>query len=649
MLLQALHQFYNRACRDNLIQESAFASKPIRWTLSLDAGGNLVGVGETADERGKAKLYEAPRTNRPMVSGLVATFLADGMDAVFGLNPEPYKYEEGSKTKEDSEGKRVIKHKHFWQQIERAADETNHLHLRALLSFFKNLESPPDFFRSETNIDANGNKKHQWWIKTATGNESKFAPADNFTFEVDHQLLIEDDLIRQHWRKVFQEEALKEGETSDKGVCLVTGEVNVPIMRSHRPLIKRVPGGKQQDRYLVSFEGESFTSYGQKKSYNAPVSVSAVEAYCHALNYLLSNKDHSFTIGDTVLCFWASETDEVTQRISGLLNRPRPQSVRAFMESPRVGDSDRAPLKQEDFYSVTLSGNAGRVVVRHWMQMTVKQAMENFRHWFEDLNIVAYDGIHADSESSSLSIFQLALTTVRQTKEREKKFEPEMLTQLYRAALEKSTPSLMLAKKIVDRFAVELMRDKKNALNLSRFALLRLIINRNRKGDEPMIEPILSVTDDTAYNCGRLLAIFDELQWAAQGDIGAGVVERYYGAASSAPNTAFGTLWRLHQHHLKKLARTGDGGRAKAEVIKRKIEEIACRFRQPDPRFPPEFPRAFDMRAQGRFALGFYQQKAAERQARTAYLEARKAKAAAAEEQTDTDEPTSTQGDSNNE
>jgi CRISPR-associated protein Csd1 len=166
-----------------------------------------------------------------------------------------------------------------------------------------------------------------------------------------------------------------------------------------------------------------------------------------------------------------------------------------------------------------------------------------------------------------------------------------------------------------------------------------------------MIEPTLSDTDDKAYNCGRLLAVFDDLQMAAHDYKleGAGVVERYYGAASSAPNTAFGIFWRLHQHHLKKLARTGDNGRGKAEAIKRKIEEIACRFRQPDARFPPEFPRTFDMRAQGRFALGFYQQKAAERQARTAYLEAKTAKNAGTEDQSRINESMNTEGDSNNE
>ena len=55
------------------------------------------------------------------------------------------------------------------------------------------------------------------------------------------------------------------------------------------------------------------------------------------------------------------------------------------------------------------------------------------------------------------------------------------------------------------------------------------------------------------------------------------------------------------------------------------------------------------MRAQGRFALGFYQQKAAERQARTAYLEARKAEASVTEVQADTNENTFLKGDSNNE
>ena len=125
------------------------------------------------------------------------------------------------------------------------------------------------------------------------------------------------------------------------------------------------------------------------------------------------------------------------------------------------------------------------------------------------------------------------------------------------------------------------------------------------------MEPKVFDTNDAAYNCGRLLAIFDDLQMNANdyNFDGAGVVERYYGSASSAPNSAFGILWRLHQHHLRKVSRKNKGA---SEAIKRRIAEIAALFPQPAPLQPPQFPRTFSLVEQGRFALGFYQQKAAD-------------------------------------
>jgi CRISPR-associated protein Csd1 len=107
---------------------------------------------------------------------------------------------------------------------------------------------------------------------------------------------------------------------------------------------------------------------------------------------------------------------------------------------------------------------------------------------------------------------------------------------------------------------------------------------------------------------------------------GAGVVERYYGSASSAPNSAFGILWRLHQHHLKKVSRQGDKGKAAAEAIKSRIAGIAALFSQPKPNLPPQFPRAFSLVEQGRFALGFYQQKASDDAARRAAKASKDAK-----------------------
>ena len=250
------------------------------------------------------------------------------------------------------------------------------------------------------------------------------------------------------------------------------------------------------------------------------------------------------------------------------------------------------------------------------MQITVADAINNFDKWFEDLEIIQIRS-HEKDKIPPLNLFRLAASTVRDAKD----LRAEVPTQLYRCALGGHTPSLSIAGGLVKRIAKDLAKDGKSSLgNLSRFALLRLIVNRNRKENEEMIEPKLnSDIEDPAYNCGRLLAIFEELQSAAHEYKleGASVVERYYGTASASPNSAFGILWRLHQHHLKKVSRSNKG---KAEAIKQKIAEISTHFKQPSPKLPPQFPRSFNLQEQGRFALGFYQQIAADKEARNAYF-----------------------------
>ena len=126
-------------------------------------------------------------------------------------------------------------------------------------------------------------------------------------------------------------------------------------------------------------------------------------------------------------------------------------------------------------------------------------------------------------------------------------------------------------------------------------------------------------TTDPAYNCGRLLAVFGQLQEEAhKGDdgkpglTGPGIMEKYYSVASTSPVSAFGILWRLHQHHLGKLRRKNEKGRIIANAIEGKIVAIASKFTSlPDnPNMSPELPRFLNLQEQGKFALGFYQQKA---------------------------------------
>jgi CRISPR-associated protein Csd1 len=614
MLLKAL---YELAHSRKLLDDLAFNQKAIRWVIQLDANGNFLGVVPTGDDK-RGKEFSAPQTTRPKVAGGVAEFLADGITAVFGFDSDPEKDKDNEKRRRDRDQNNAAKQTDFWQQIEAAFTATHHSSLQALLHFKAQHAAQPQFLRWGHKQDSEGKEKPAWWLTTAEGSEVKLA-AENFTFSVDGQLLLEDEqIIRPHWRNVYQQEISEKNEAVARGLCLITGQADVPIAPTHNPKIKGVPNAQPTGAAIVSFDKAAFTSYGCDQSYNAPASIEASTAYSVALNWLINQRTHNFRLGGTIICFWARNYEESTEDFFTLFDQPKPETIKKFLASPLRGE-ERSAIAEDEFYSVTLAGNAGRIVVRHWLQVPLTTAKENLQKWFRDLEIASYGEPSAakkknDEETSSpLGLYRLAMTTVRESKD----LQPEILTQLYRAALEAHAPSLQLLKPVLNRLAKQLVKDGPNITlrNLSRFALIRLIVNRNRKEGDPYMETKVCETSDAAYNCGRLLAIFDDLQMRAH-DFqleGAGVVERYYGAASSAPNSAFGILWRLHQHHLKKVSRNNKGA---SEAIKRRIAEIAALFPQPAPLQPPQFPRTFSLVEQGRFALGFYQQKAADDAAR---------------------------------
>lgn len=117
-----------------------------------------------------------------------------------------------------------------------------------------------------------------------------------------------------------------------------------------------------------------------------------------------------------------------------------------------------------------------------------------------------------------------------------------------------------------------------------------------------------------AYHCGRLLAVLDEVQRLAIPGINDTVVDRFYGTASSAPLSVFPRLLKGVRPHLAKLER--DHPRAYG-ALDRRLGEIQGRL--------SSFPRILTLEEQGLFALGFYHQRAFDRQQAREASERRKA------------------------
>lgn len=411
MLLKALYDF---AHSRRLLDDLAFAPKAIRWVIQLDVAGNLLGVVDTSEDGKRGKEFSAPFTSRPKVAGGIAEFLADGITALFGLDMEPDKDKDNERKRKDRDANNAAKLADFKRQLSQAYDDTQHSALAALTNFY-GAQTTPTFLHYGLSRQAGTNEKPSWWLTTAKGEEVKLKP-DNFTFQVEHQLLLEDETLRDWWRAQHRLEVGVRETEARRGICLITGTDDVPIAATHTPKIKGVPNTQAFGAAIVSFDKPAFASYGFDQSRNAPASTEAATAYSVALNHMLATNKHSLQVGGMKVCFWARNSEDATDVLAWAFEQPKPESVRDFLRAPRTG-SEVALAEPEEFYSVTLSGNAGRIVVRHWMRMPLDSAIANLRQWFADLQVTNYGLPSTTEKVPPLALFRLACTTVREAKD----------------------------------------------------------------------------------------------------------------------------------------------------------------------------------------------------------------------------------------
>lgn len=98
------------------------------------------------------------------------------------------------------------------------------------------------------------------------------------------------------------------------------------------------------------------------------------------------------------------------------------------------------------------------------------------------------------------------------------------------------------------------------------------------------------------YLCGRLFAVLENLQFAANGQDS--IRASYMNAASSTPSAVFPTILKLSNSHYSKLAKDKKG---LAVFFDNQKKEIMAMIQ--------DFPDTLELSDQGRFFLGYYHQK----------------------------------------
>jgi CRISPR-associated protein Csd1 len=177
---------------------------------------------------------------------------------------------------------------------------------------------------------------------------------------------------------------------------------------------------------------------------------------------------------------------------------------------------------------------------------------------------------------------------------------PEPLqAQLWRSAVRKEVPIPRQAMaQALQRFKLDAIQNE--TFHHARVGLIKAFLVR--QGDHPMGAHLDENHPHPAYHCGRLMAMYAALQYRALGDVGAGVVQRYFASAITTPALVLGRLARGAQFHLDKL------DRGLARWHEGRIADTWGRIQS------GRLPVTLTLEEQSLFALGYYQQIAQDRQ-----------------------------------
>ena len=208
--------------------------------------------------------------------------------------------------------------------------------------------------------------------------------------------------------------------------CLVTGE-QVPIARLH-PSIKGA-GGQPSGTSIVSFNDRAYESYGREKDQglNAPVSKYAAFAYATALNYLLADRSHKQTIGDTSIVYWAQSTKssdyqdvfafsldpksevkkDAEEKVDADTERLLEGVFGKLVNGTPIADVSEAIDAETRFFILGVSPNAARLSIRFFIQDSFGKIMENVLQHYRDMEIE-----HADYERQYIPLWQMMKETV---------------------------------------------------------------------------------------------------------------------------------------------------------------------------------------------------------------------------------------------
>ncbi len=556
MILKALYDYYKRC--DNL-PAKGMEEKEIGFLIVLSPKGEFLRFEDCRTGKDHARIYLVKK-HVGRSSAAVANYLYDNSAYVLGYSDK-------------SNGKEQLYFDTFKTQIEDIAEvfpDSNEI--LAVKAFYDN---------SREEIIQTVSQDPLW--EDIKKNLSKKYSTFSFRIEGDSRIVAEKKEILQ----------LEEKDSSDATFCLVSGEYGVPVDTTTATMIP----GSQATAKLVAFQVNSgYDSYGKSKCGNAPISEEAEFAYTTALNSMLQKGSRNkFMLGTRTFVFWASnnneasiETEESLFELFGFSEEANDDPNAKIMKVRKVFESIYSGIMKTElddkFYILGLAPNSARIAVVYWSETTLKDFAEKILRHFSDMEIhdtrkdrKPYMGIREIISSVTLGGKMSDAT-------------PNLPEAVVKSIFQGLPYPQTLYSACIRRIRAE------QKLTITRAAIIKAYLNRQSNNNKKIDIMLDKDNNNQGYLCGRLFAVLENLQFAANGQDS--IRSSYMNAASTTPSTVFSTILKLSNNHYGKLAKDKKG---LANFFDNQKKEIMAMLQ--------EFPDTLELNDQGRFFLGYYHQK----------------------------------------
>lgn len=565
MILKALYDYYDR-CGDKIAPLN-MAYVPFYYAIVIDDDGNflrLESLGGSNDGLSLLTFRPEERTSAP-----VAHMLGDNGSYVLGL-------------------KKVKLDANFTYENEMKANQKNHT------CFIQDVESLFQDLPDNVNVSAIHSFYQRYGIATIKKMEQDACWKDfcmhldkNITFRIQGNVSLaaaDTDVIKQKEKNIVNE--------NKEAICLITGCKRKPVSTTYSTFV----GGKSNAK-LVAFQINSgYDSYGKKMGMNAPISEEAEFKYTTALLKLLSKGSHNkFKLGNRTFVFWASSDDEASRKMEdGLFDLlgvtdERDDDPNAKIEEVRkvfkaISSGSLKTNLDDRFYILGLAPNVARIAVVYWSETSLKEFATNIERHFSDMEIVdnrkepkPYMGLR-----NMLSAVTLSGSNVT----------PNLPESVAKSIFQGIPYPYTLFSSCIRR-----IRAEDGDIRITRAAIMKAYLNRLNEKNQKKINIMLDKQNlNPGYLCGRLFAVLENLQFAANGQDT--IRASYMNAASSTPSAVFPTILKLSNSHYSKLAKDKKG---LAVFFDNQKKEIMAMIQ--------DFPDTLELSDQGRFFLGYYHQK----------------------------------------